>query len=127
MNCILLSGGLFQIYSNHKENYLSYRDMMSKVSEENIKEYPNIKGVFNKYVKIKSEIKNISETNEVFLKQINNNNDINSFNLFEKQKDNFETISLPLFYSFIKKFKKVYFYYDNLLYLLFDLNIFNLL
>jgi hypothetical protein len=31
MNCVLLSGGLFQIYSNIKENYLSYEDITDKL------------------------------------------------------------------------------------------------
>ena len=127
MNCILLSGGLFQIYSNIKENYLSYDDMTNKLIQSFSGEKSKITEVFNKYKIIKVNTENIKETNEVFLKEFNNNIDNYSFNLFEEQKNNFETIDLQLFYSFIKKFKQVYFSYDNLLYLLFDFNIFQTL
>ena len=122
MNCVLLSGGLFQIYSNIKENYLSYEDITNKLIKSYIKENPNIKNIFNKYLKIKTEIMDINEINESFLKELNIDN-----NLFECQKENFETINLQLFYSFINKFQKVFFHYGNLLYLLFDLNVFNAL
>ena len=124
MNCILLSGGLFQIYSNIKENYLTYEDIKNKLINSHSKKYPNLIDVFNKYINIKTPIKNIKETNESFLKEIKINNENDTLNLFDDQKNNFETIDLQVFYSFIKKFKNVYFKYDNLLYLLFDLNIF---
>ena len=127
MNCILLSGGLFQIYSNNKENYLSYKDISNKLIKSYIKEYPSIEEIFNKYVKIKTEVSELKDTNEKFLKELNINISNNSFNIFEGQKNNFETIDLQLFYSFIKNFKNVYFNYDNLLYLLFDYNAFQLL
>ena len=122
MNCVLLSGGLFQIYSNIKENYLSYEDITNKLIKSYIKEIPNIKIIFNKYLNIKTELIDVKETNEAFLKELNIDN-----NLFESQKNNFETINLQLFYSFINKFQKVYFNYENLLYLLFDVNVFNAL
>ena len=127
MNCILLSGGLFQIYSNNKESYLSYKDISNKLIKSYIKEYPSIEEIFNKYVKIKTEVSDLKDTNEKFLKELNINISNNSFNIFEGQKNNFETIDLQLFYSFIKNFKNVYFNYDNLLYLLFDYNAFQLL
>ena len=122
MNCVLLSGGLFQIYSYIKENYLSYEDITNKLIKSYIKEIPNIKIIFNKYLNIKTDLINLKETNEAFLKELNIDN-----NLFESQKNNFETVNLQLFYSFINKFQKVYFNYENLLYLLFDVNVFNAL
>ena len=122
MNCVLLSGGLFQIYSNIKENYLSYEDITNKLIKSYIKEIPNIKIIFNKCLGVKTDLINLKETNEAFLKELNIDN-----NLFESQKNNFETINLQLFYSFINKFQKVYFNYENLLYLLFDVNVFNAL
>ena len=122
MNCVLLSGGLFQIYSNIKENYLSYEDITNKLIKSYIKENSNIKIIFNKYLNIKTEIIDIKETNDSFLKELNIDN-----NLFELQKDNFETINIQLLYLFINKFQRVYFNYDNLLYLLFDVNVFNIL
>ena len=127
MNCILLSGGLFQIYSNFKENYLSYDDMANKLIQNFTKENSNIAEIFKKYQNIKTNVKNIKETKEIFNKELDINKNNNSFNLFEAQNNNFETINLELFYSFIKKFKQVYFNYENLLFLLFDLNIFELL
>ena len=125
MNCVLLQGGLFQIYSNIKENYLSYEDIANKLVKLYINKNPNIKVIFDKYLKTKTEKIDINETNDTFLKEINIDNNKN--NLFESQKDNFETINLELFYSFINKFQKVYFNYENLLYLLFDINVFNVL
>jgi inositol-1,3,4-trisphosphate 5/6-kinase/inositol-tetrakisphosphate 1-kinase len=47
--------------------------------------------------------------------------------MFEGQKDNFETIDLNKLYLFFDKFAKIYFNYNNLLYLLIDYNIFTLL
>ena len=125
MNCVLLSGGLFQIYSNIKENYLSYEDITNKLIKSLSKENQNIKSIFNKYLKIKTELIDLQEANKKFIQELNIENI--THNLFESQKDNFETINLQIFYSFIDKFQKVYFNYDNLLYLLFDLNVFNLL
>ena len=125
MNCVLLQGGLFQIYSNIKENYLSYDDIANKLVKSYINKNSNIKVIFDKYLKTKKEKIDINETNDAFLKEINIDNNKN--NLFESQKDNFETINLQLFYSFINKFQKVFFNYDNLLYLLFDINVFNVL
>jgi predicted SnoaL-like aldol condensation-catalyzing enzyme len=127
MNCILLSGGLFQIYSNFKENYLSYEDIANKLIQKFSKENSNTAEIFKKYQNIKTKVNNIKETKEIFNKELNININNNSFNLFEDQKNNFETINLELFNSFIKEFKQVYFNYENLLYLLFDLNIFELL
>ena len=129
MNCILLSGGLFQVYSNFKENYLTYEDIANKLIKAFSKQNPNINEIFNKYLKTKKDVnvENINEKNDEFLKEINININNNSFNIFEQQKNNFETINLPIFYSFINKFKKVFFNYENLLYLLFDFNIFKLL
>ena len=128
MNCILLSGGLFQIYSNIKENYLTYEDIANELIKIFSKQNQNISEIFNKYRKIKTDVKNIEEKNDEFLKEVNIDiNHANSFNLFEDQKNNFETINLQIFYSFINKFKNIYFHYENLLYLLFDFNIFQLL
>ena len=128
MNCILLSGGLFQIYSNIKENYLAYEDIANELIKTFSKQNKNISEIFNKYRKIKTDVKNIEEKNDEFLKEVNIDiNHANSFNLFKDQKNNFETINLQIFYSFINKFKNIYFHYENLLYLLFDFNIFQLL
>ncbi len=127
MNCILLSGGLFQIYSNIVEDYLSYEDITNKLfySQNN----PNIKTVIDKYKNIKRlESKPINEINEELIKELNRNSQkLISNNLFEGQKDNFETINLKTLYLFFDKFEKIYFNYNNLLYLLIDYNIFKLL
>ena len=125
MNCVLLSGGLFQIYANNEENYLSYEDIANKLIKSYSKQYLNISNIFEKYKKIKSGIKNINKENEMFLKEFKDNN--KTFNLFEENKNNFEKIDLKLLYSFLNKFQKIFFNYDNLLYLLFDLNVFHLL
>ena len=129
MNCILLSGGLFQVYSNFKENYLTYEDIANKLIKAFSKQNPNINEIFNKYLKTKKDVnvENINEKNDEFLKEINMNINNNSFNIFEQQKNNFETINLPIFYSFINKFKKVYFNYENLLYSIHCLKICSLL
>ena len=125
MNCILLSGGLFQIYSNIVEDYLSYEDLTNKI----LNKYPNIKNILDKYKNIKKlESKSIEAINEAFIKELNIDSQKQiSNNLFEGQKENFETIDLKQLYLFFDKFNKIYFNYDNLLYLLIDFNIFKLL
>ena len=52
MNCILFSGGLFQIYSNIKENYLSYEDLSDKISKLFLPNFPNIKTMSQNYKNI---------------------------------------------------------------------------
>ena len=52
MNCILFSGGLFQIYSNIKENYLSYEDLSDKISKLFLPKFPNIKTISQNYKNI---------------------------------------------------------------------------
>ena len=125
MNCILLSGGLFQIYSNIVEDYLSYEDLTNKI----LNKYPNIKNILDKYKNIKKlESKSIEAINEAFIKELNIDSQKQiSNNLFEGQKENFETIDLKQLHLFFDKFNKIYFNYDNLLYLLIDFNIFKLL
>ena len=128
MNCILFSGGLYQIYSNIKENYLSYEDLTDKISKSFFTLSPNIKTIFQSYKNTNSiDNENINEINEKFLKEINNSCPKQITNLFEGQKNNFETIMLNYLYSFFDKFNNIYFKYDNLLYLLIDYNIFKLL
>ena len=128
MNCILLSGGLFQIYSNIKENYLSYEDLTNKISESYKQYYPNIKNIFEKYMNIKELKSNkINEINIEFINQINKDSKKQINNLFKGEEKSFETIVLKELYLFFDKFNKIYFNYDNLLYLLIDYNIFNLL
>ena len=126
MNCILLSGGLFQIYSNINENYLSYEDLSNKIIKLYILNTPNIQPSFQKYLNINVlEDNNINEINKKFIKELDFQKQVN--NLFEGQKDNFETINLKQLYLFFDKFDNIYFNYDNLLYLLIDYNIFQLL
>ena len=121
INCVLLSGGLFQIYSNIKENYISYEDMKNKLIKSYIKDNPNISKIFTKYENIKTEFNSdFQKINSDFIKDL-------ELNIFSEQKNNFETMDLSLLYSFFSKFQKIYFCYDNLLYLLFDMNIFSLL
>ena len=132
MNCILLSGGLFQIYSNINENYLSYEDLTSKICESYIENYPNIKNTFNKYKNIKELKTNnnkdtINYINTEFLNEINKDTQQQIDNLFKGKEKSFETIVLNNLYLFFDKFNKIYFNYDNLLYLLIDYNIFKLL
>ena len=126
MNCIILSGGLFQIYSNIIENYLSYEDLSNKLMKLYVLNNPNLKTIFQKYQNINVlEDNNINEINQKFIKEIDSQKQIN--NLFEGQKNNFETIDLKQLYLFFDKFNKIYFNYDNLLNLLIDFNVFKLL
>ena len=124
MKCILLSGGLFQIYSNINENILSYEDLTNKLYLK----YPKAKKDIEKYTNIKTLDKRpINDINSELIKILNKNYDNKIGNLFEGQKENFETIDLNQLGSFLHKFQKVYFNYENLLYLLLDYNIFKLL
>ena len=128
MNCILLSGGLFQIYSNIKENYLSYEDLINKISISLLNNCPNIKKTFEKYKKMNIDNKKtIKVINKEFIEKLNENSKIKIYNLFEKQNNYFETIHLETLYSFFEKFDKIYFNYDTLLNLLIDWNVFNIL
>ena len=124
MKCILLSGGLFQIYSSINENILSYEDLANKLYLK----YPKEKKDIEKYTNIKTLDKRpINDINSELINIINKNYDNKIGNLFEGQKENFETIDLNQLGSFLHKFQKVYFNYENLLYLLLDYNIFKLL
>ena len=124
MKCILLSGGLFQIYSNINENILSYEDLTNKLYLK----YPKAKKDIEKYTNIKTLDKRpINDINSELINILNKNYDNKIGNLFEGQKENFETIDLNQLGSFLHKFQKVYFNYENLLYLLLDYNIFKLL
>ena len=128
MNCILLSGGLFQIYSNIKENYISYEDMTNKLLIAFNQNNTNIKTIFEEYKSgLIEESKTIKEINKEFINKINKNSEKKINNIFEGQNKDFEIIKLKPLYSFFEKFNKIYFNYDNLLYLLIDFNIFNLL
>ena len=128
MNCVLLSGGLFQIYSNIKDNYLLYKNLEKKLLESFLKNNPNISKIFEKYKNIKFiDEKDINKLNEQFLEEYNKNIQKNVVNIFEGLKENFETIDLNKLYLFFQRFNKVYFNYENLLYLIIDYNIFKLL
>ena len=131
MNCFLLSGGLFQIYSNPIEYFISYEDISNKALRMYSNESPNIVSIFGKYYNIvilsKSEQSNIEKINIDFLNEINRDSSKPFSLLFEDIKNHFETIVLNYFELFIEKFRKVYFYYENLLFLLIDYNIFKLL
>ena len=127
MNCILLTGGLFQIYSNIKENYLSYEDLIEKLSISLLNNSPNVKKIFEKYMKMNIDSKTIEMINKEFIEELNENSEKKICNVFESQNNNFETIHLKTLYSFFDKFDKIYFNYDNLLFLLIDRNVFNLL
>ena len=131
MNCFLLSGGLFQIYSNPVDFFISYEDISKKSIRLYSPIYPNIAQTFNKYYNItslpKNEQSNIEKINLDFMQEINLDSPIPISILFEDIKSHFETIVLNYLDLFLEKFKNVYFYYDNLLYLLIDYNIFKLL
>ena len=131
MNCFLLSGGLFQIYSNPVDYFISYEDISNKALRLYSNESPNIVSTFNKYyntiILSKSEQSNIEKINIDFLNEINRDSNKPLSILFEDIKNHFETIVLNYLDLFIEKFRKVYFYYENLLYLLIDYNIFKLL
>ena len=131
MNCFLLSGGLFQIYSNPVDYFISYEDISKKSIRLYSPIYPNIAQTFNKYYNItslpKNEQSNIEKINLDFMQEINLDSPIPISILFEDIKSHFETIVLNYLDLFLEKFKNVYFYYDNLLYLLIDYNIFKLL
>ena len=131
MNCFLLSGGLFQIYSNPIDYFISYQDISRKSIDFYSSTHPNFTSTFNKYYNIitfsKNEQTNIEKINADFINELNLDCVRPITTLFEDRKDNFETIVLNYFYSFLEKFNKVYFEYQNLLYLLIDYNIFKLL
>ena len=131
MNCFLLSGGLFQIYSNPVDHFISYEDITNKALNLYSSTFPNIMTTFNKYHNIiilsEYEQSNIETINQIFINELNLDSRKPMSTLFENIKDNFETIVLKYLDSFIQKFKKVYFNYDNLLYLLIDYNIMKLL
>ena len=131
MNCFLLSGGLFQIYSNPIDYFISYQDISRKSIDFYSSTHPNFTSTFNKYYNIitfsKNEQTNIEKINADFINELNLDCVRPIATLFEDRKDNFETIVLNYFYSFLEKFNKVYFEYQNLLYLLIDYNIFKLL
>ena len=109
MNCILLSGGLFQIYSNIKENYFSYEDLINKISISLLNNCPNIRKIFEKYKKMNIDNKKTIEViNKEFIEELNGNSKIKIYNLFEKQNNYFETIHLETLYSFFEKFDKIF-------------------
>ena len=131
MNCFLLSGGLFQIYSNPIDYFISYEDISAKALSFYSSNYPNIMQTFSKYHNIivlsEYEQSNIEVINQGFINELNLESRKPISILFEDRKNNFETIVLKYLDLFIQKFKKVYFNYDNLLYLLIDYNILKLL
>ena len=131
MKLILLSGGLFQVYSNPIELFISYNDIYQKTLEFNSSFYSNLNVIFEKYYQItqmkKEELLDLERLNNKFLNEINLGGRRSLTNLFEGKKDNFETIVLQYFYDFLDKFNEVYFNYENLLFLLIDYNIFKLL
>ena len=75
----------------------------------------------------KQEQSNIEKININFINELNLDSDNPLSLLFEDIKDHFETIVLKYLDLFLEQFKNVYFYYENLLYLLIDYNIFKLL
>ena len=131
MNCFLLSGGLFQIYSNPIDYFISYEDISRKAIDFYSLSYPKFVSTFNKYynkiVLTKNELANIEKINAEFIDELNMDSPNPMTYLFEDRKNNFETIVLKYLDLFVEKFNKVYFYYENLLYLLIDYNIFKLL
>ena len=131
MNCFLLSGGLFQIYSNPIDHFISYDDISNKAKFLYSSDFPNFISTFNKYHNIiilsENELLNIEKINRDFINELNIDSKREISLLFEDRKNNFETIVLNYLDLFIQKFKKVYFLYENLLYLLIDYNILKLL
>ena len=128
MNGVVLSGGLFQVFSFIDKYCISYEEiknhMIKSLSLLNLEP----KKILDKYEKITSfddlSEKSIEKINEKFLEELNTNNKEKILNIFEAK--NIEVISLTHLKNFILKFKKFYFNYENLLYLLFDYNIFKL-
>ena len=129
MNCFLLSGGLFQIYSNPVDYFISYEDICRKALMYYSSTHPNLTTTFNKYYNtvILSKNENLEKINREFLNDFNLYSEMPISVLFEDRKNNFETIVVNYLEQFIQKFQKVYFNYENLLYLLIDYNIFKLL
>ena len=131
MNCFLLSGGLFQIYSNPIDYFISYEDICSKTLDYYSSTHPNIISTFNKYYNViflcQNEQINLEKINRDFINELNLDSHKPLSLLFEDRKSNFETIVLKYLDLFIQKFQNVYFSYENLLYLLIDYNIFKLL
>lgn len=129
MNCFLLSGGLFQIYSNPVDYFISYEDISRKSLDYYSSTHPNIAYTFHKYYNTieLSKSENLEKINREFINEFNLYSDMPMSILFEDRKNNFETIVLSYLDQFIQKFQKVYFNYENLLYLLIDYNVFKLL
>ena len=129
MNCFLLSGGLFQIYSNPVDYFISYEDICRKALVYYSSTHPNLTTTFNKYYNtlILPKNENLEIINREFLNDFNLYSEMSISVLFEDRKNNFETIVVNYLEQFIQKFQKVYFNYENLLYLLIDYNIFKLL
>ena len=129
MNCFLISGGLFQIYSNPVDYFISYEDISRKSLDYYSSTHPNIAYTFHKYYNTieLSKSENLEKINREFINEFNLYSDMPMSILFEDRKNNFETIVLSYLDQFIQKFQKVYFNYENLLYLLIDYNIFKLL
>ena len=75
MNCFLLSGGLFQIYSNPIDYFISYEDISRKAIDFYSISYPNFVSTFNKYynkiVLTKNELSNIEKINAEFIDELN--------------------------------------------------------
>ena len=77
MNCVILAGGLFQIYSNIKENYLSYEDIINKISTSIslLNNFPNVKKIFEKYMIMNIGSKAIEIINKEFFEELNGNSE----------------------------------------------------
>ena len=113
MNGVVLSGGLFQVFSFIDKYCISYEEiknhMIKSLSLLNLEP----KKIFDKYEKITSfddlSEKSIEKINEKFLEELNTNNKEKILNIFEAK--NIEVISLTHLKNFILKFKKFYFNY----------------
>ena len=109
MNCFLLSGGLFQIYSNPVDYFISYEDICRKSLDYYSSTHPNIAYTFHKYYNTieLSKSENIEKINREFINEFNLYSDMPMSILFEDRKNNFETIVLSYLDQFIQKFQKI--------------------
>ena len=91
MNCFLLSGGLFQIYSNPVDYFISYEDICRKALVYYSSTHPNLTTTFNKYYNtlILPKNENLEIINREFLNDFNLYSEMSISVLFEDRKNNF--------------------------------------
>ena len=120
LNYLILCGGLYQIYSNPKYNYINYEDIINNLIEgkNNLNNNINInsiKEIINKYKNIKNE-ENIKEYINILNEKLNN------FLQENLNFNEFETINLSYLNDLYDKVN-IFFIHKNLMELYIDYKI----